>query len=65
MSESVKRAALGMRLAYVTQFNEIAKAAKEILPEGALNFVGLTVNEKDVKKLEEQVGRSWKKLKHC
>lgn len=58
ISESVKRAALGMRLAYVTQFNEIAKAAKEILPEVALNFVGLTVDDKALKDIQTLIKES-------
>jgi hypothetical protein len=63
MSESVKIAALEIRLEYIKQFNEIAKAAKEILPESLLNFVGLTVNEEDVKKLEERRGNSLEEIK--
>jgi hypothetical protein len=63
MSESVKMAALEIRLEYIKQFNEIAKAAKEILPESVLNFVGLTVNDKDVKKLEETSGKSLEETK--
>ena len=58
MSESVKRAALEMRLEYVTQFNEIAKAAKEILPEVALNFVGLTVDDKALKDIQTLIKES-------
>ena len=63
MSESVKIAALEIRLEYIKQFNEIAKAAKEILPESVLNLVGLTVNEEDVKKLEERRGNSLEEIK--
>ena len=58
MGESVKRAALEMRLEYVTQFNEIAKAAKEILPEVALNFVGLTVDDKALKDIQTLIKES-------
>ena len=63
MSESVKMAALEIRLEYIKQFNEIAKAAKEILPESLLNFVGLTVDDKVIKKLEERRGNSLEEIK--
>jgi hypothetical protein len=63
MSESVKIAALEIRLEYIKQFNEIAKAAKEILPESLLNFVGLTVDDKVIKKLEERRGNSLEEIK--
>lgn len=55
MSESVKRAALDIRLEYIKQFNEIAKAAKEIIPEGVLNKVGFVADPtaaEDIEKLK-------------